>query len=221
MRIGLFGGTFDPIHIGHLRAALDVKEGFNLDQIVLIPAARPPHKTQAEVTRASDRLKMVKLSAAGRSGFAVSDVELKRSGNSYTIDTICHFKRSLSKDIEIFFILGMDAFLEIDTWKSYQALLEQVSFIVMNRPVLDCRETSARWRILENFLKSKISEEYTFSDTGSRFDHPKARPIYIFDVTSLDISSTGIRELVKKGRSIEFMVPEKVERYIKTRGLYL
>jgi nicotinate-nucleotide adenylyltransferase len=220
MRIGLFGGTFDPIHIGHLRVALEVKEGFNLDQIVLIPAASPPHKTKTEVTKASDRLAMVDLAIDGRSEFAVSDIELKRSGNSYTIDTICHLKKSLAKDIEIFFILGVDAFLEIDTWKSYRDLLEQVCFIVINRPILDSRETSVRWGILENFLKSKISEKYTFSDIGSCFEHPKARPIYIFDVTSLDISSTGIRKLVKKGRSIAFLVPEKVSRYIETRGLY-
>ena len=93
MRIGLFGGTFDPIHIGHLRAATEVKQGFNLDQIVFIPAALPPHKTQEAVTDAADRLKMVELAVSGHTGFTVSDLELKRSGPSYSIDTIDHFKK--------------------------------------------------------------------------------------------------------------------------------
>ena len=221
MRIGLFGGTFDPIHFGHLRAALEVKEGFELDQIFIIPTALPPHKTRDEITAASDRLKMVELAVAGHLGFTVSDVELKRPGASYTIDTIYHFKRSLPEDTGIFFISGLDAFLEIDTWKSHRELLEQVSFIVITRPILDCKENSSRWKILEDFLKSKISINYAFSDSSSCFVKPEAQPIYSFDVSSLDISSTRIRELVKKGRSVAFLVPEKVDNYIKTRGLYL
>jgi nicotinate-nucleotide adenylyltransferase len=94
MRIGLFGGTFDPIHFGHLRAALEVKEGFDLDQIVLIPAAVPPHKTDRQVTDAADRLRMAEMAVKGNSVFTVSDIELKRSGPSYSIDTIDHFKKS-------------------------------------------------------------------------------------------------------------------------------
>jgi nicotinate-nucleotide adenylyltransferase len=221
MRIGLFGGTFDPIHIGHLRAASEVREGFDLDQIFFIPAASPPHKTFGRVTDAADRLKMVELSVSDHSGFTVLDVELKRSGPSYTIDTIYHLKKSQSKNCEIFFILGLDAFLEIDTWKSYQELLKQVAFIVITRPILDGKDLSSSWKMLEDFLKSKISDDYKFCDSSFCFQHPKARPIYIFDVTSLDISATRIRELVNKGASISFLVTEKVENYIKTRGLYL
>jgi nicotinate-nucleotide adenylyltransferase len=221
MRIGLFGGTFDPIHFGHLRAALEVKEGFDLDQIFLIPAASPPHKTRSDVTDAADRLEMVELAVADNSVFTVSDVELKRSGPSYSIDTINHFKESAPKDSEIFFISGLDAFLEIDTWKSYSGLLKQIAFIVIARPILDCEDHSSRWKRLEDFLRSKISDKYEFSSSISGFEHSEAQPIYTFDVTSLDISSTRIRELVKKRRSIEFLVPEKVEYYIKSRGLYL
>ncbi|MBW2411821.1 MAG: nicotinate-nicotinamide nucleotide adenylyltransferase, partial [Deltaproteobacteria bacterium] len=104
MRIGLFGATFDPIHIGHLRAALEVKQGFGLDQIVIIPAAVPPHKKGHPVTDATDRLKMVELAVSGYSGFSVSDIELQRAGPSYSIDTINHFKTASDKDSEIFFI---------------------------------------------------------------------------------------------------------------------
>ena len=219
MRLGLFGGTFDPIHFGHLRAALEVKEGFDLDQIVLIPAAVPPHKTDRQVTDAADRLKMADLAVKGKSVFTVSDIELKRSGPSYSIDTISHFKKTTPKDTEILFISGLDAFLEIDTWQSYSDLLKQAVFIVIARPIFDCETLSARWERLEDFVKSKISSKYKLSDS-SCFEHPEAQPIYTFDVTLLDISSTRIRERVKTGQSIEFLVPERVENYIKTRGLY-
>lgn len=221
MSIGLFGGTFDPIHFGHLRAALEVKEGFGLDQVFLIPAATPPHKKRSAVTDASDRLKMLELSVPDHSGIVISDVELKRPGPSYTIDTIYHFKKSMSPDNQIYLMVGLDAFLEIDTWKSYQKLLEQVAFIVMARPFLDGQDFSAKWNILQDFLHAKISRGYKFSDTASCFVHPRAKPVYVFDVTLLDISGTRIRKLVKHGKSIEFLVPEKVEKYIQNRGLYL
>ena len=219
MRLGLFGGTFDPIHFGHLQAALEVKEGFDLDQIVLVPAAVPPHKTDRQVTDAADRLRMAEMAVKGNSVFTVSDIELKRSGPSYSIDTIGHFKKATPKDTEIFFISGLDAFLEIDTWQSYSDLLKRVVFIVIARPIFDCQDLSSRWKRLEDFLKSKISTKYKLSDS-SCFEHPEAQPIYTFDVTSLDISSTRIRERVKMGQSIQFLVPEMVETYIKTRGLY-
>ena len=164
MRIGLFGGTFDPIHIGHLRAALEVKQGFDLDQIVIIPAAVPPHKKGHAVTDAEDRLKMVELGVSGYSGFSVSDVELQRAGPSYSIDTINHFKTASDKDTEIFFISGLDAFLEIDTWKSYKELLRQTAFIVIARPMFDCEDISSRWTHLEDFIKNKISSDYQFSE---------------------------------------------------------
>ena len=221
MRIGLFGGTFDPIHIGHLRAALEVKHGFDLDQIVIIPAALPPHKKGDQVTEAADRLKMVELGVGGRSGFSVSDVELQRSGPSYSIDTINHFKTSSEQDSEIFFISGLDAFLEIDTWKSYKELLRQIAFIVIARPIFDCSDITSRWKRLEDFIKDKISSDYQFSEPSACFIHSGAKPIYTFDVTPLDISSTRIRKLVKSGQPITYLVPEPVENFVKSRGLYL
>ncbi len=221
MRLGLFGGTFDPIHIGHLRAALEVKQGFGLDHIVMIPAAVPPHKKGHQVTDAADRLKMVELGVSGYSGFSVSDAELQRSGPSYSIDTIDHFKTSSDEDTEIFFISGLDAFLEIDTWKSYNELLRQIAFIVIARPIFDCSDVSSRWKCLEDFIKDKISADYEFSEPSACFIHSAAKPIYTFDVTSLDISSTRIRELVKAGQPITYLVPESVEKYVISRGLYL
>jgi len=221
MRIGLFGGTFDPIHIGHLRAALEVKQGFGLDRIIFIPAALPPHKKGGQVADAADRLKMVELGVSGYSGFSVSDAELRRSGPSYSIDTINHFKTSGDPASEILFISGLDAFLEIDTWKSYRDLLRQIAFIVIARPMFDGSDTSLRWKRLEDFINAKISADYRFCESSAGFVHSGSKPIYAFDVTSLDISSTRIRELVKTGQPITYLVPESVEDYVKSRGLYL
>ncbi len=221
MRIGLFGGTFDPIHHGHLRAALEVKEGFALDKIYLIPAAIPPHKASGGIAGAKDRLEMIRLAVSGYSDFTVSDIELKRSGPSYTIDTVNHFKSILPEDTRLYLIVGLDAFLEIDTWKSYNDLFLLVSFIVMARPGAGYSSGITKWKTYEDYIKSRISHGYEFSVTQSCYVHEEKQPVFIFDVSLLDISSTKIRELVKKGSSIKFLVPEKVEDFIKTKGLYL
>ena len=157
MRIGLFGGTFNPIHYGHLRAALEVKEGFPLDECCFIPVAIPPHKTSGSMANSADRLEMLRLAISGREGFTVSDVELKRPGTSYSIDTVNQLKSNLGPDTELFLMLGLDAFLEIDTWKSYKALLHAIPFIVMARPNPGYDNSTDRWQILKDFLHSNIS----------------------------------------------------------------
>jgi nicotinate-nucleotide adenylyltransferase len=221
MRIGLFGGTFNPVHFGHLRSALEVKEGFELDEIILIPAALPPHKSPGEVADAADRLHMLSLALEDSAGFRLSDIELRRPGPSYTIDTVHHFKRTLPAESRIFLIMGLDAFLEIDTWKSYEELLRQAPFIVINRPKAGSSTHEFRWKALENYLKAKISADYAFDEAWFGFRSPTGQPVYVFEVTALDISSTGIRKLVKEGRSVEYLVPHKVAEFIKSKGIYL
>ena len=125
-KIGILGGTFDPIHLGHLRAAVEIQEGFGLDAIYLIPAAIPPHKQRSDIAAPADRLEMVRRATQGLPELRVSDVELKRQGPSYTIDTICAFRDMQSENVGTYLIVGIDAFLEIDTWKSYQDLLHIV-----------------------------------------------------------------------------------------------
>ena len=115
MRIGLFGGTYNPIHFGHLRAATEVREAFELDRVILIPAAQPPHKRAGNLAPSEDRLKMVRLAVENDPALEISDVEIRRSGPSYTFDTIQHFKEKLAADAQIYLILGLDAVLEIDT----------------------------------------------------------------------------------------------------------
>jgi nicotinate-nucleotide adenylyltransferase len=220
MRIGLFGGTFNPVHLGHLRAAVEVKEGFQLDEVFLIPAALPPHKIPGEVAAAADRLQMLDRALEDTSGLNISDVELKRSGTSYTIDTVHHFRHSFPVDSRIYLIMGLDAFLEINTWKAYEALIGLIPLIVINRPMTGIQNSSG-WKVMEDYLKAKISAEYTFSESQSCHQRAEKPPIFVYEVTALDISSTMIRELIKKGRSIDYLMPQKVAEFIKSEGLYL
>jgi nicotinate-nucleotide adenylyltransferase len=220
-RIGLFGGTFNPIHLGHLRAALEIKEAFSLDKNYIIPSSMPPHKNTAGLVEAADRLAMIQLVVSNHPDFAVSDIELKRPGPSYTVDTVNYFKSTLPKDTRLYLIVGLDAFLEIDTWKSYMDLFQIIPLIVMARPDTKWKNADRRWQILDEFLKSHISDGYVFSTSRSSYVHNKKQPIFVYNVTLLDISSSIIRKLIKQGHSIKFLVPEKVENYIKTKGLYL
>jgi nicotinate-nucleotide adenylyltransferase len=221
MHIGLFGGTFNPVHIGHLRAALEVKEGFGLDEVVLIPAALPPHKLPGEVADAADRLDMLTQALENAPGLSISDVELNRSGPSYTIDTVAHFKRSLPDHSRIYLIMGMDAFLEIDTWKAYDQLLMQIPLIIISRPKSGRAGNDRGWVFMEKFLASKISADYKFSASRNCYRAKGKQPIYAFEMTSLDISSTKIRNLINKGQSIEYLVPPEVAEFINAKGLYL
>jgi nicotinate-nucleotide adenylyltransferase len=221
MRIGLFGGTFDPIHFGHLRAALEVKEGFGLGRVVLIPAAIPPHKTRERVAPASDRLHMIGLAIEGEPGLTVSDVETRRAGPSYTIDTVRHFHRESSAADEIFLVMGLDAFLEIDTWKSFRELLALVAVIVISRPDADGSRADRGGGVLADFLRTRITTELAESASPIGFKGPGIRGVSLYAVTALDIASRRIRELVRTGRSIRFLVPGAVRDCIQTRGLYL
>ncbi len=221
MRIGLLGGTFNPIHLGHLRAAVEVKEGFSLNEIYLIPCAIPPHRKSGHVAGATDRFEMTRLATSNTPGFSASDVELKRSGPSYTIDTILHFKSVLPKDTELYFILGLDAFLEIDTWKSYMDFFSLIPFIILTRPYARQIDPELRQQKIQDFIKSKISAGYKYDSSQSGFVHLEMEPLFLFNVTPLEISSSAIRSLIKRRRSIKFLLPDEVIDFIKTKRLYL
>ena len=221
MRIGLFGGTFNPVHLGHLRAAVEVRQGFELDEVFLIPAALPPHKVPGEVAAAADRLNMLNLALGADSGLKVSNVELNRSGPSYTIDTVEHFKLTLPAESRLFLIMGLDAFLEIDTWKSYRKLLAQIPLIVINRPNAGDRMSGVPWKVMDDYISTKLSADYSYSASRSAYLASGQQPIYVFEVTALDISSTRIRLAISKDQSITYLVPPKVAEYIRTKGIYL
>ena len=217
MRIGLFGGTFDPIHNGHLRAALDVCENVPLDRCILIPAANPPHKTGQATSAVEHRLAMTRLGADGIERLEVSDVEAQRKGPSFTIDTVRHFQHALPAGTRLFLLLGADAFFDIDTWHAWQELIDQVALAVMTRPGPGREDFAAA---LDTFIAGHVADGYTCNRSRRGFFHPTRPPIYYVPVTALDISSTELRDRVRKGRSIRFLVPEAVERYVLDKELY-
>lgn len=216
LRIGLFGGTFNPIHIGHLRAGIEVKEAFGLDRLVWIPSARPPHKSVNDVAQAQHRLEMVRRSVQGIAGFDVSDVELKQTGPSYTINTLRHFQSKFGPESELYFVVGQDAFDEVPTWMSYQDLFAVSNFIVMARPRADHCEL----KFLESFIQEQVSDEYKASVGALCYTHPRWRSIFLLNITQIDVSASNVRDRIRHGNSIRFLVPQVVEEYIMEKALY-
>ncbi len=210
-RIGLFGGTFDPIHLGHLRSAEEVREAFRLDRVVFIPTSIQPLK-RSSATAAADRLKMVRLAIADNPVFAVSDVEVRRPGESFTVDTLRYFAARRPR-AELFFIIGMDAFRDIGRWKDCEALFALSNFIVTSRP--GSRDTMTR-----DAIPVAARNAIWYDRARAAFRHESGARIYFLKLTDMAISASEIREKVKRGKSIRYLVPAKVERYIGRRGLY-
>lgn len=199
MNVGVFGGTFDPIHLGHLRAAEEVGCAMGLEQILLIPSATPPHK-DAGAAPAEQRLAMARLAAASNPRFEVCGLELERPGPSYTVDTL----RRLAGDrptARLWFILGSDAFSEIDTWREPATLFELASFCVMRRPGHEGRSLQS---LMPRSLVPML-ETHEVRDVA---------------VTQLEISATDIRRRVARGASIRYLVPDPVLDYICKYELY-
>lgn len=223
MKAGIFGGTFNPVHLGHLRMAEETREHFGLDKIYFIPAARPPHKTDHGLAPAMDRYVMLKEATSDNLCFETSDIELQRSGRSYTIDTVDLIFSMLPENSGCFLIMGLDAFLEIETWKYFKKLFDRIEVIVISRPVW---QTKIDWekdqiKVMEDVISGKISEKYRYNPELTCFVHPDMKTIYWFKATSLDISATRIRSLVAEQKSIRYLVPEIIESYIYKKRLYL
>ncbi len=214
VQVGLFGGTFNPVHWGHLRAAEEVYEAFNLSKVIFVPTNLPPHKDRDDVIAASHRMKMLELALEENPHFSISDVELKRGGTSYSIETIQCFTTTERRDVRLFFIIGIDAFLEIQLWKDYKELFSLCDFIVMSRPPYDVTTP-------QKMIPSILTKEFSYEPEQKRFVSDAATSIYFRNVTPLDISSHQIRRLLKDGRSIKYLVAKKVEDYIKEKGLYI
>ncbi len=212
MQLGLFGGTLDPIHYGHLRSAEEVRDAFGLDEIWFVPAARPPHKDPARLTSFRHRFTMAKAAVAGCGHFEVSDIEAKRSGPSYSVDTLNALRSELGQDAELYFILGSDAFVEIQTWKEYERLPELAHLVVIGRS-RTCWE-----RVVETVKRSFGA--YRKANGRTAYEGPGGGLILFHQVTLLDISSSGIRRMLKGGRSVRFLMPEAVLDYIDEQGLY-
>jgi len=213
MKIGIFGGTFDPIHWGHLRSAEEVGETYRLNRVYFVPASLPPHKRGRTTPPARDRLQMVRLAVARNPRFSVSTVELARPGLSYSIDTIREFVAKLKKTDSLYFIIGLDAFREIGTWKDFAEIFSLCNFIVTSRP--GSKENDP--------LKGTgvaVKKLFCYDFKRKNYRHRSGTRVHFIELTDIAISASEIRALVRQGKSIRYLVPSAVEKFIERRGLY-
>jgi nicotinate-nucleotide adenylyltransferase len=212
-RLGLFGGTFNPIHYGHLRAAEEVLEALKLSRLWFVPAAAPPHKAPQEITPFAVRLEMTRLAVGEHPLISVSAIEGQRPGKSYSIETIKLVRDQLGPHWELYFILGLDAILEISTWKDYRELFTLCHFVVLDRPGYERQ-------LLAQVLRREVHPQFQPLPAAAGFKHPSGFQVLFQATTLMDISATGIRHLVKAGRSIRYLLPEAVRGYIIKEKLY-
>ncbi|HWP67513.1 MAG TPA: nicotinate-nucleotide adenylyltransferase [Candidatus Limnocylindria bacterium] len=211
--IGIFGGTFDPVHLGHLRAAEDVREALELAEIRFVPAAVPPHKDAQTVTAPAARLRMLELATEGVPGFRVWPVELERQGLSYSVDTIRALRAEVGDARPIAFVLGRDAFAEFDTWKEYTTIFTLCDVVVITRPPQREAMTMAD-------IPVAARGAFCYDSASGSFHHESGHRVIPLSVVSLDISATDIRARLAAGRSIRFLVPAAVEAYLESTRLY-
>ncbi len=209
-RIGFLGGTFDPVHLGHLRAALEVAEALDLPEVRFVPARIPPHKLGEPVTPAEHRVAMLRLAIRGERCFRLDLRELTREGPSYTIDTVRSY---LAEGLYPTFIMGLDSYLEVSTWHDYPALLAACDHAVMTRPGYDVQP-------LEKTVPLAVARRFWYDPAISGYRHEEGSVLRFVPVTRMEISSTRIREVAGAGRSVAYLVPRPVERYIRSRQLY-
>jgi nicotinate-nucleotide adenylyltransferase len=199
-RVGIMGGTFDPVHYGHLVTAEGARFEYGLDQVLFLPSGKPPHKTDKQVSEAEHRYMMTVLATLTNPHFEVSRLDIDREGVSYTIDSLRILREKFGPQTELFFITGADAIFEITDWKDSEEYLTIAHFIAAARPgfcLEELPQTTQNW----------------VGEHGDRF--------HVLRVPAMAISSTEIRERVRKGTSIRYLVPEQVEHYIRRHGLYL
>lgn len=212
MKIGIMGGTFNPIHNAHLRIAEEVRDFLALDKVIFIPAAEPPHKPLAGDLPFEHRYEMVRLAIAENPFFDISDLEKRRGGKSYSIDTLRTLRAEFPAD-ELYFIIGSDSFMDIGAWREYRAIFCCSNIVVVERP-------GSIVAAPDKALPVAIADEFEFVAEERRLKHVSGHSVYYMEGTPLDISSSGIRGLVKLGRSIRYLLPDAVEHYIQEKRLY-
>lgn len=196
IRYGVFGGAFNPVHLAHLIIAEDVREQMHLDKVLFIPYANPPHKNTDELLNSSHRLKMLQLALEGNCNFEVCDIEIKNGVNSktYTVDTLIKLRDKYKNDgIALYLIVGLDNLIELHTWKDPGKLFALAEVVVLNRP---------------GYVVQNVNNEYE-------------RRVNYVPAPGIDISASEIRHRIREKKSIKYLVPEKVEKYISDNKLYL
>ena len=206
--VGILGGTFDPIHFGHLRLALELYQAFDLEHIRVIPCYQPVHR-KLPTASPEDRLAMVKRAAASESAFKIDDCEIKRKGPSYTIDTLLELRKK-APQMPFAILIGIDAFLGFTSWHRWQEILENAHLIVAHRPNYQLPQTG----VVAKLIRDRLVDDATLihqKNHGLIFLHP---------ITSLEISATDIRKQIAKGKNPRYLLPDNVYEYIKKRGTY-
>lgn len=195
MQLGLFGGTFDPIHIGHLILAEQCREACRLDKVWIVVANEPPHKRGGDRTAVHHRLEMARLAVAGDPSFEVSEIEARRTGPSYSVDTLAQIRAERPQD-ELFFLIGGDSLVDLPTWREPDRIAQMATIVVANRPG----------------SPAEIPSSSIFG--------PDSHPLQYVTIPPIGISSTDLRRRMAEGRSIRYMVPKPVQAYIEAHGLY-
>ncbi len=207
--IGIFGGTFDPVHFGHLRPALELQEALDLEEVRFIPSAVPPHR-ETPAVGAPVRLELLDLAIAGQAGFRVDDRELHRAGRSYTVDTLVSLRGELGDARSLCLLLGMDAFLGLPEWHRWQELLDLAHLVVAHRP---------GWNAPTSGPLGGLVRACRVQDCRALAARPQGH-VYLQGVTPLDISATRIRSLLAAGRSVRYLLPDRVWERLERDGLY-
>ncbi|MCL5022084.1 MAG: nicotinate-nucleotide adenylyltransferase [Nitrospirae bacterium] len=213
-RIGIMGGTFNPIHYGHLRVSEEVREGIGLGKVLFVPSGNPPLKAR-DLAPAEHRFEMARRAVATNPHFELSDIECREQKKSYTVETLAAL-RAMHPGKEFYFILGIDSFLEIPSWHRPEKLLELTNFVVVSRPGFSF-STVAPWVRADLSLLSSLDTSGRAVFKGSLRN---GRDVYLMNVTSLPISATTIRGLIRKGKSVKYLLPESVEYFIISHKLY-
>lgn len=220
MRAGLFGGTFNPIHKGHLMVAEQVLQHFFLDRLYIIPCRVPPHKFPAYLAPAADRVRMIQLALPTDARYRLSDVEIQRSGPSYTIDTVAHFATRVIPGARLYLVMGMDAFLEIHTWKNRQRLLQQVQPVVVTRCLEDGTTADDDAQRMDAYIRSHLSADYDYNDEPTCWQDAGESCIHLLPSPPVNISSSQVRHRLRAGKAIADLVPLAVKAYIAKKELY-
>lgn len=210
--IGILGGTFDPIHFGHLRLAQELADTLALDEVKFIPSANPPHKTEPTVS-AAQRAEMVKIAIADNPVFTLDECELNRKGASYTIDTLIELRKTLGDKTALCLMMGSDAFTKLNTWHRWQELLDYCHIILVQRP-----SNSTPQEKLAAELETLLHDHYIESNEDLSIE--SSGYITMQSITALDISSTKLRSILKHGQSPRYLVPNCVIEYINQHQLH-
>ncbi|MEO1957747.1 MAG: nicotinate-nucleotide adenylyltransferase [Methylophilaceae bacterium] len=209
--VGIFGGTFNPIHFGHLRIAQELADALALDEVKFVPSANPPHKDNVIVS-AERRSAMVKMTIADNPLFSVDELELNRGGASYTIDTLISLRESLGKDSSLCLMMGSDAFIQLNTWNRWQELLDYAHILLVQRPSAKPQEA------LPSEVKALLRDHYT--DQHADLNNENSGAIIMQQIAAQDVSSTHIRHLLQHGESVRYLMPDVVVKYINQHQLY-